>query len=302
VADWGYRASKRLIDVIVAGSLLLLAAPILLVAAWLVRREMGSPVLFRHTRSGRNGTPFDVLKLRTMRDLRPGEDQFASDAARLTPLGAKIRSWSLDEIPQLVNVLKGDMSLVGPRPLPRQYVRRYTADQRRRMKVRPGITGLAQVSGRNSIGWDDRLTLDVWYVDHASLLLDLKIMVRTALLVLRRSGIAAEGHATMPELQRRPLVLVTNTSDSVGAARLQRQPAAVWRRVGPAVVIAVRDDVDPHLVGGIGAWVWNLLDQPRTQDDILTEFTRVGQVSPPGREHVQAALEQLTAAGVLVAA
>ena len=179
--DLVYRLAKRAIDIVVSGCALLVLLPVLVAILLLVRRDMGSPVLFRHTRAGRYGAPFPVLKIRTMRPPRPDEALYASDADRLTPLGRRLRSLSLDEIPQLLNVLMGHMSLVGPRPLPLEYIRRYTPEQRRRLKVRPGITGLAQVNGRNSISWDDRLALDAQYVETASLLLDLRILIETML-------------------------------------------------------------------------------------------------------------------------
>jgi len=301
MSDLGYRGTKRLIDVTVASLALLAVAPILLLAAVLVRRQMGSPVLFRHRRAGRYGTSFEVLKLRTMRAPQPGEDPATSDLDRLTPLGARLRAWSIDELPQLVNVLTGDMSLVGPRPLPRHYLRRYTIDQRRRLKVTPGITGLAQVSGRNSLGWDERLGLDVYYVEHASLALDLKILVRTLLIVLRRVGIAAEGHATMPELQRSIDRVLAQAADPAGPTlRLQREPAAVWRWVGPAVVVSVRDDQAPQLIGGLGAVVWSLLEQPRTTEELLESMRPpVADAPRPNPSSARLAMDQLMTAGVL---
>jgi lipopolysaccharide/colanic/teichoic acid biosynthesis glycosyltransferase len=158
---------------------------------------MGSPVLFRQRRAGRGGVPFTVLKLRTM--LTPEQAGTVDDAARLTPLGRTLRSFSLDELPQLVNVIAGEMSLVGPRPLPLAYVPRYSPAQRRRLDVRPGVTGLAQVTGRNSLSWDERFALDVEYVERHDVWLDLRLLWRTVGQVLRRDGIAAEGHATMHE-------------------------------------------------------------------------------------------------------
>ena len=166
----------------------------LLLTALAVRLSMGSPVLFRHRRAGYRGRPFTLLKFRTMRPGAPGEP----DDARLTRLGALLRAASLDELPQLWNVLCGDMSLVGPRPLLMEYLARYTPEQARRHDVPPGITGLAQVRGRNAITWEEKFALDVWYVDHASLRLDLYILWRTLVAVVRRSGVSAPGHATMP--------------------------------------------------------------------------------------------------------
>ena len=196
-----YLAVKRAGDVVAAAAGLVVAAPVLAGVAVAVRRSMGPPVLFRQQRAGRGGVPFELLKFRTMRGLVEGEDPFASDADRLTPLGRRLRAWSLDELPQLVNVLRGQMSLVGPRPLPMVYVERYSPEQRRRLEATPGITGWAQVNGRNAVDWDERLRLDVWYVDHASLVLDLRILGRTLRQVLGRRGVTAEGHATMPEFR-----------------------------------------------------------------------------------------------------
>ena len=188
-------APKRVIDVVFAAALLLLLAPLMAVVAFMIRRRCGRPTLFRQTRIGLHGRSFVLLKFRTMRPLRPGD----IDGARLTPLGSWLRATSLDELPQLWNVICGDMSFVGPRPLLPQYLSRYTDEQARRHDVRPGITGLAQVSGRNAIPWEEKLALDVSYVDHRSLALDLAIAWRTVIALVRRRGISAEGHATMPE-------------------------------------------------------------------------------------------------------
>ena len=189
--------AKRAFDVAVALPALLLLAPVLLLTAVAVQLCMGSPVLFRHRRASRRGRPFTLLKFRTMRPSAGNEP----DAVRLTRLGALLRACSLDELPQLWNVLRGDMSLVGPRPLLPEYLDRYTHEQARRHAVRPGLTGLAQVSGRNALSWPRKFELDVWYVDHASLALDLRILWRSAHCVLGRRGVAAPGHATMPEFR-----------------------------------------------------------------------------------------------------
>ena len=186
---------KRTIDMGVALGALLLAAPLLLGLVLAIRATMGAPVLFRQRRIGRRGRPFTLLKLRTMRAATVG----APDAARLTRLGTGLRAWSLDELPQLWNVVRGDMSLVGPRPLLPKYLPRYTPEQARRHEVRPGLTGLAQVSGRNGLTWEEKFALDVRYVDERSLALDLRILWRTVLAVIRRDGVSAAGHATMPE-------------------------------------------------------------------------------------------------------
>ena len=201
MGDRGYLVVKRGGDLAAASVGLVVAAPVLAVIAVAVRRSMGPPVLFRQQRAGRDAVPFALLKIRTMRDPLPGEELFTSDEVRLTPLGRRLRAWSLDELPQLVNVLRGEMSLVGPRPLPTAYVDRYSPEQRRRLEATPGITGWAQVNGRNAVDWDERLQLDVWYVDHVSLALDLRILWRTVRQVLSGHGVSAEGHATMPEFR-----------------------------------------------------------------------------------------------------
>ena len=188
---------KRLLDLTAALlGLITLALP-LLVLIWLIRRKLGSPVFFRQTRPGLHGKPFEMVKFRTMTDARGPDGALLPDAKRLTPFGLFLRSTSLDELPELWNVLKGDMSLVGPRPLLMEYLPLYSPEQARRHAVRPGVTGWAQVNGRNAIGWEDKFTLDVWYVDHRSLWLDFKILWLTVKKVLVREGISADGEATM---------------------------------------------------------------------------------------------------------
>jgi lipopolysaccharide/colanic/teichoic acid biosynthesis glycosyltransferase len=193
-----YDAVKRLIDVVVAATALVVTAPAQTVVALLVARRLGRPVLFRQQRPGRRGEPFTLIKFRTMRVPAP-DSGLVTDADRLTPFGARLRSTSLDELPTLWNVLRGDMSVVGPRPLLMQYLARYSPDQARRHEVRPGITGLAQVSGRNSLTWDEKFATDVDYVNRRSLALDAKIVLKTMHLVLRREGISGDGQATMHE-------------------------------------------------------------------------------------------------------
>lgn len=192
---------KRLMDITVAAVGLVVLAPVLLVVALFVRADVGSPVLFRQVRPGLNGNPFRMIKLRTMRDAYDASGNPLSDADRLTRFGRFLRATSLDELPELWNVLKGDMSLVGPRPLLMEYLPRYSAEQYRRHEMRPGITGWAQVNGRNALGWPEKLALDVWYVDHQTFWLDLKILVMTGLKVVLRDGISAEGEATMAKFQ-----------------------------------------------------------------------------------------------------
>jgi lipopolysaccharide/colanic/teichoic acid biosynthesis glycosyltransferase len=173
----------------------------MLVLALLIRWKMGPPALFRQQRPGRNGEPFILLKFRTMKDANGADGQPLPDAERLTPLGEFVRRSSLDELPQLLNVLRGDMSLVGPRPLLMEYLPLYSARQARRHEVRPGITGWAQVNGRNALRWPDRLEMDVWYVDNRSFLLDMKILLLTVERVLARSGISQPGAATMEKFR-----------------------------------------------------------------------------------------------------
>ena len=187
---------KRLFDVLIAGSALVVLAPLLALLALLVRATMGAPVLFRQDRPGLHGAPFTLYKFRTMLDTRDAHGNLLDDDARLTAVGRFLRSTSLDELPELVNILKGDMSLVGPRPLLMEYLLRYTPEQMRRHDVVPGLTGWAQVSGRNALDWDEKFARDVWYVDNRSFSLDLRILVATALIVLRRQGISQPGHAT----------------------------------------------------------------------------------------------------------
>lgn len=194
-----YRIAKRGLDLVVSSATLLATAPLSVPAAVAIRATMGSPIFFRQQRPGLNGEPFDILKFRTMRNLRPGEDIVSSDGDRLTHLGRFLRKTSIDELPTLLNVLQGDMSLVGPRPLLMRYLPRYSSEQSRRHDVKPGITGWAQVNGRNAISWDQKFAFDVWYVDHRSFLLDVKILARTALKVVVSEGISNAEHVTMPE-------------------------------------------------------------------------------------------------------
>ena len=196
----GYDLAKRTLDVVLASILLLISLPVQGVVAVLIRIKLGSPVLFRQQRPGIDGEPFELTKFRTMRVARAdGEPE--SDATRLTPLGRRLRSLSLDELPTLLNVIRGDMSLVGPRPLMMAYLDRYSPEQARRHDVRPGMTGLAQVSGRNSLTWEEKFALDVEYVDTRSLRLDLVILARTVGAVLSRSGVTPEGTEAMPEFK-----------------------------------------------------------------------------------------------------
>jgi lipopolysaccharide/colanic/teichoic acid biosynthesis glycosyltransferase len=193
-----YDYAKRALDVVASGTLLIISLPLQIVVGLFVALKLGRPILFRQPRPGRDGVVFTLLKFRTMRDFDDAAG-LTTDAQRLTPFGRMLRSTSLDELPSLVNVLKGDMSMVGPRPLLVHYLDRYTATQARRHEVRPGITGLAQANGRNALGWARKFELDVDYVDSRSLRLDLKILFATAAAVLRRDGVSAAGHATAHE-------------------------------------------------------------------------------------------------------
>ena len=190
---------KRTFDLTVSFAALLYLAPLLLFLATLIAARLGRPVLFRQTRIGLRGRKFDFIKFRTMRDARGPDGRLLPDGERLTGLGDLLRRWSLDELPQLWNVMRGEMSLVGPRPLLPQYLPRYSARQARRHEIKPGITGWAQVNGRNTLSWEEKFELDVWYVEHQSFPLDCRILWMTLVQVLRHQGIAASGHATMPE-------------------------------------------------------------------------------------------------------
>lgn len=192
---------KRIFDVFASAIALIFLSPLIASVALIIRRKMGSPVLFRQVRPGLNGKPFEMVKFRTMKDAVDEEGNPLPDSERLTRFGQFLRSSSLDELPELWNVLKGDMSVVGPRPLLMEYLPLYSKEQCRRHEVRPGITGWAQVNGRNAISWEEKFELDVWYVDHRSLWLDLKILFLTVLRVLRREGITQANHVTMEKFK-----------------------------------------------------------------------------------------------------
>lgn len=195
------RFLKRILDVAAAFMCLLLFSPLMLYTVYKIYTESGGPVFYNRPRAGLGGKPFRLYKFRTMTDARDKQGDLLPDAERITTIGAKIRSSSLDELPQLLNVLKGEMSLVGPRPLLPEYVPLYDAEQRKRLSVPQGITGWAQVNGRNATTWEERFANDVWYVENWSLALDLKILRLTVLKVLKRDGISAEGEATMPRFE-----------------------------------------------------------------------------------------------------
>jgi sugar transferase EpsL len=192
---------KRVLDLAIALPALIVLSPVLILIALLVGLTLGMPILFRQKRAGQHGRPFTLLKFRTMTNAKDASGNLLPDAQRLRRLGRFLRSISLDELPELLNVLIGDMSLVGPRPLLIKYVGLYTPEQARRHEVRPGITGWAQIKGRNVLTWEERFQLDVWYVDNRSLALDLRILLATLLKVVKQEGVSAAGHATMPEFR-----------------------------------------------------------------------------------------------------
>ena len=188
---------KRLLDILIASTALLLLSPLYAFVAYKVKKNLGSPVLFRQVRPGLHGKPFEMIKFRTMKDALDAEGNPLPDSERLTPFGKMLRATSLDEMPELWNVIKGDMSIVGPRPLLMEYLPLYNSEQAKRHEVRPGITGYAQVNGRNAISWEKKFELDTWYVENQSLWLDFKIMLKTVKKVLAKDDISAEGEVTM---------------------------------------------------------------------------------------------------------
>ena len=190
---------KRLFDITAATTALVVLSPVYAITAYKVKKNLGSPRLFRQTRPGLHGKPFEMLKFRSMKDATDSDGNPLPDSERLTPFGQTLRNTSLDELPELWNVIKGDMSLVGPRPLLMAYMPLYSGEQARRHNVRPGITGYAQVNGRNAIGWDKKFELDTWYVDNQSLWLDIKILLKTVKKVVVKEGISADGEATMSQ-------------------------------------------------------------------------------------------------------
>lgn len=187
---------KRLFDVLLSGAALILLAPLMLILAILIRLRLGAPVLFRQVRPGFDGRPFLMLKFRSMTDAQSLDGEPLSDEERLTPFGRWLRASSLDELPELWNILRGDMSLVGPRPLLMEYLPLYNDEQRRRHSVRPGMTGWAQIHGRNALSWEEKFSLDIWYVDNRSFALDMRILLKTLSAVLRSEGISKPGHST----------------------------------------------------------------------------------------------------------
>ncbi|KGT47510.1 MULTISPECIES: sugar transferase [Acinetobacter] len=195
---------KRILDVVIASTALVILSPVYALVAYKVKKNLGSPVLFRQVRPGLHGKPFEMIKFRTMKDAVDAQGNPLPDSERLTPFGQMLRSTSLDELPELWNVIKGDMSIVGPRPLLMEYLPLYNAEQAKRHNVRPGMTGHAQVNGRNAISWEEKFRLDTWYVEHQSLWLDFKIMLKTVKKVLAKDDINAEGEATMSKFTGTP--------------------------------------------------------------------------------------------------
>lgn len=195
---------KRILDITIASTALILLSPVYLIVAHKVKKNLGSPVLFRQVRPGLHGKPFEMIKFRTMKDALDAEANPLPDSERLTPFGKMLRATSLDEMPELWNVIKGDMSIVGPRPLLMEYLPLYNEQQAKRHNVRPGITGYAQVNGRNAISWEKKFELDTWYVENQSLWLDFKIMLKTIKKVIAKDDISAEGEATMTKFTGSP--------------------------------------------------------------------------------------------------
>lgn len=195
---------KRILDITIASTALILLSPVYLIVAHKVKKNLGSPVLFRQVRPGFHGKPFEMIKFRTMKDALDADGNPLPDSERLTPFGKMLRATSLDEMPELWNVIKGDMSIVGPRPLLMEYLPLYNEQQAKRHNVRPGITGYAQVNGRNAISWEKKFELDTWYVENQSLWLDFKIMLKTIKKVIAKDDISAEGEATMSKFTGTP--------------------------------------------------------------------------------------------------
>jgi lipopolysaccharide/colanic/teichoic acid biosynthesis glycosyltransferase len=196
--------TKRVFDFFVSFIAMIVLLPVIIVVAYMIRKNLGTPILFRQTRPGFHGKPFSMIKFRSMKDATDREGNILPDGERMTPFSDKLRNSSLDELPGLWNVLKGDMSLVGPRPLLMQYLPLYSEEQSRRHNVRPGVTGWSQVNGRNSISWEQKFTLDVWYVDNRTLWLDIKILLLTVKKVFFKEGISADGHATIVPFKGNP--------------------------------------------------------------------------------------------------
>jgi lipopolysaccharide/colanic/teichoic acid biosynthesis glycosyltransferase/uncharacterized protein YhfF len=247
MASYGTPLSKRIFDLLLGLVALILLSPVMLVIALLVRIKLGAPVLFRHTRPGYKGKPFTLYKFRSMTDTRNVDGKLLPDTQRLTRFGRLLRSTSLDELPELFNVLRGEMSIVGPRPLLMHYLDLYTPEQARRHDVLPGITGWAQINGRNALTWEEKFQLDVWYVDHWSLWLDIKIIAQTVWKVVRREGISQPGHATAKEF--------------TGSAQPDPRPARFWNEF-------LQHNL--HLPADTLYQAWSFGDNPQLADELIT--------------------------------
>ena len=206
---------KRLVDIIIATLALIILSPIFILVCHKVKRNLGSPIFFLQERPGKNGKLFKMIKFRSMKDAVDKDGNPLPDEQRITPFGQKLRSTSLDEMPQLINVLKGDMSIVGPRPMLKEFVELYSPEQARRLEVRPGMTGLAQISGRNELGYEERFKCDVWYVDNHNILVDFKIKFKTIGVMTKREGVNAPGHVGPSLFQGNELVNTKDTKDEV---------------------------------------------------------------------------------------
>jgi len=206
---------KRLVDILIATLALIILSPIFFLVCYKVKRNLGSPIFFLQERPGKNGKLFKMIKFRSMKDAVDKDGNPLPDEKRITPFGQKLRSTSLDEMPQLINVLKGDMSIVGPRPMLKEFVELYSPEQARRLEVRPGMTGLAQISGRNELGYEERFKCDVWYVDNHNILVDFKIKFKTIRVMTKREGVNAPGHVGPSLFQGNELVNTKDTKDDV---------------------------------------------------------------------------------------
>ena len=211
----GSQTMKRLVDIVVASVAILLLSPIFILVAYKVRKNLGAPIFFYQERPGKDGKLFKMIKFRSMKDAVDKDGNPLPDEKRITPFGQKLRSTSLDEMPQLINVLKGDMSIVGPRPMLKEFVELYSPEQARRLEVRPGMTGLAQISGRNELGYEERFKCDVWYVDNHNILVDFKIKFKTIGVMTKREGVNAPGHVGPSLFQGNELVNTKDTKDDV---------------------------------------------------------------------------------------
>ena len=303
---WPASGVRRCVDVALATVLSVASIPVMLVVFASVRLRLGAPVLFHQERLGRNGRPIQIAKVRSMTNDTDEHGQLRPDEERLTDLGRWLRSSSLDEVPQLWNVLRGDMSLIGPRPLPATYLDRYTPEQRRRLDVLPGLSGWSQVNGRNGVAWPEKLALDVWYVDHASWLIDLRILLRSVGVVLRREGTTEPGHATTSEFSP------VDPGPSFRFAAEDRPEAVSDVDVAVfdgAAVLFDGSTATVHRLDGFTAGVWMSCDGQRRVGEIASDlgeafgFDEASDHSPgsiEGRRRVDESLSVLADHGLLV--